>query len=339
MSDILRKLCSVGGVSGREEKVRDLIISEIEGYADYKIDALGNLLVHKKGKKPAKNKVMFDAHMDEVGMIVTYLSDDGTLKFSAVGGVDARVYLGRSVKVGDGGVSGVIGLKPIHMLSKEEELDMPKADEMYIDIGASSKEEAQKLVSPGDTVIFDSGLNEFGDGFLQGRALDDRVGCAVMISMIKNELEYDADFSFSVQEEIGTRGAAAAAFNLRPDYAVVLETTTAADIPGVENEKRVCALGEGAVVGFMDKGTIYDRDLYELAFRIAEENNIKIQTKTVVAGGNDAKAIHVSAGGVKTIAVSLPCRYLHSPSCVIKKSDADHVLRLACALLGELADA
>ena len=281
MFDILRKLCSVGGVSGREEKVRDLIISEIEGYADYKIDALGNLLVHKKGKKPAKNKVMFDAHMDEVGMIVTYLSDDGTLKFSAVGGVDARVYLGRSVKVGDGGVSGVIGLKPIHMLSKEEELDMPKADEMYIDIGASSKEEAQKLVSPGDTVIFDSGLNEFGDGFLQGRALDDRVGCAVMISMIKNELEYDADFSFSVQEEIGTRGAAAAAFNLRPDYAVVLETTTAADIPGVENEKRVCALGEGAVVGFMDKGTIYDRDLYELAFRIAEENNIKRQQQSL----------------------------------------------------------
>ena len=187
--------------------------------------------------------------------------------------------------------------------------------------------------------MFDSGIRKFGDGFVQGRALDDRMGCAVMIEMIKGELEYDADFSFSVQEEIGTRGAKASAFSIRPDYAIVLETTTAADIPGVDGEKRVCALGEGAVVGFMDRGTIYDHDLYELAFKKAEENGIKIQTKTMVAGGNDAKAIHVSAGGVKTLAVSLPCRYLHSPSCVIKMSDGDDVLRLAKVMLGELANA
>ena len=265
MYGLLEKLCSIGGVSGREDKVREFIISEIDGFADWRVDPLGNLIVHKKGKSPAKNKVMFDAHMDEVGMIVTYITDEGMLKFSAVGGVDPRVYLGRSVKVGDKEISGVVGLKPIHMLSKEEELDMPKADEMYIDIGAESADEAREYVSLGDTVVFDSGIRKFGDGFVQGRALDDRMGCAVMIEMIKSELEYDADFSFSVQEEIGTRGAKASAFSIRPDYAIVLETTTAADIPGVDGEKRVCALGEGAVVGFMDRGTIYDHDLYELS--------------------------------------------------------------------------
>lgn len=202
MYELLEKLCSIGGVSGREDKVREFIISEIDGFADWRVDPLGNLIVHKKGKSPAKNKVMFDAHMDEVGMIVTYITDEGMLKFSAVGGVDPRVYLGRSVNVGDKEISGVVGLKPIHMLSKEEELDMPKADEIYIDIGAESADEAREYVSLGDTVVFDSGIRKFGDGFVQGRALDDRMGCAVMIEMIKSELEYDADFSFSVQEEI-----------------------------------------------------------------------------------------------------------------------------------------
>ena len=153
MYELLEKLCSIGGVSGREDKVREFTISEIDGFADWRVDPLGNLIVHKKGKSPAKNKVMFDAHMDEVGMIVTYITDEGMLKFSAVGGVDPRVYLGRSVKVGDKEISGVVGLKPIHMLSKEEELDMPKADEMYIDIGAELADEAREYVSLGDTCL------------------------------------------------------------------------------------------------------------------------------------------------------------------------------------------
>ena len=338
MLELISKLCSVPGISGREDAVRELIISEIKDFADYETDALGNLIVHKKGMNSAKNKVMVAAHMDEVGMIVTYISDDGTLRFSAVGGVDTRVYLGRAVLVGDNGIHGVVGVKPIHMLDKSEELDMPKPDELYIDIGASSKEEAMRQVHPGDSVCFDSDIVPFGDGFLKGRALDDRAGCAVAVSLIKSELSYDTDFVFTVQEEIGTRGAASAAFGLAPDYAIVLETTTAADIHGVEGEKRVCALGDGAVVGFMDKGTVYDRELYQLAFKLGEEHGVKVQTKTMVAGGNDARAIHKSGSGVRTIAVSLPCRYLHSPSCVIKLSDAEHVRNLTELLCGELAD-
>lgn len=339
MLETVKKLCSVGGISGREDKVRELIISEIKDYAEYEVDPLGNLLVHKKGRNPAKNRVMLDAHMDEVGLIVTYITNDGMLKFSKVGGVDTRVILGRAVRVGDKQLPGVIGVKPIHVLAEDAKCNMPRDDELYIDIGAKSGDEAKELVSPGDMVIFDSSVTEFGDGFLQGRALDDRMGCAVLIKLIKSELEYDADFSFSVQEEIGTRGAGVSAFALRPDYAIVVETTTAADIYGVEGEKRVCSLGEGAVVGFMDRGTIYDRSLYELAYELAGKNGIKIQTKTMVAGGNDARTIHASASGVKTIAVSLPCRYLHSPSCVIKLSDGDEVYRLANELLKELANA
>ena len=171
------------------------------------------------------------------------------------------------------------------------------------------------------------------------RHVEDMLAEGMDIVDIGGESTRPGHQQISVQEEIGTRGAKASAFSIRPDYAIVLETTTAADIPGVDGEKRVCALGEGAVVGFMDRGTIYDHDLYELAFKKAKENGIKIQTKTMVAGGNDAKAIHVSAGGVKTLAVSLPCRYLHSPSCVIKMSDGDDVLRLAKVMLGELANA
>lgn len=339
MFDLIEKLCSVTGISGREEDVRNFIINEIKEYADYSVDALGNLLVLKKGHLRSRKKVMFAAHMDEVGMIVTYITDDGFLKFSTVGGVDTRVFLGRSVLVGDDKISGVVGLKPIHMLSKAEQLNMPTKDELYIDIGASSKEEAMSKVHLGDSVCFNSDIVCFGDGFLKGRALDDRVGCAIMIDMIKSELLYDTYFAFTVQEEVGTRGAAAAAFSIAPDYAVVLETTTAADIPGVDGQKKVCKLGDGAVVGFMDNGTIYDRELYNLAFKLGERYGIKVQTKTMVAGGNDARAIHKSGNGVKTIAMSLPCRYLHSPSCVIKLSDAEYVNNLARAMGEELCHA
>ena len=339
MFNLIENLCSIRGISGREKDVRNYIIEEIKDYAAYKIDPLGNLLVFKQGQRRSKNKVMFAAHMDEVGMIVTYITDEGFLKFSTVGGVDTRVFLGRSVVIGDNKVNGVVGLKPIHMLTKADQLNMPEKDELYIDIGAKDKNEAMSMVHLGDAVNFNSDIVYFGDGYLKGRALDDRVGCAIMINMIKSDLLYDTYFAFTVQEEVGTRGAAAATFTLSPDYAIVIETTTAADIPGVEGQKRVCSLGEGAVVGFMDNGTIYDRDLYNLAFSLGERYGIKVQTKTMVAGGNDARAIHKSGKGVKTIAMSLPCRYLHSPSCVIKLSDAEYVKQLARVMGEELCHA
>lgn len=337
MLEMIKELCALPGISGRENAVRDYIIKKIEGYAEYSIDPLGNLLVFKKGKKPANKKVMLDAHMDEVGLIVTAITSEGYLHFTKVGGIDTRVILGRTVKVGDKAVNGVIGIKPVHLVDKSAEADVPKADELYIDIGASSREEAAEYVSLGDSAWFAGGFVEFGEGFVKSKALDDRVGCAILIEMIRNELEYDAWFSFSVQEEIGTRGAQTAAFNIAPDYAVVVETTTAADISGVKDEKRVCICGKGGTVSFMDRSTLYNKELFDRAFEIAKEKGIAIQPKTMVAGGNDAGAIHKSRGGIKVLTVSVPCRYLHSPGGVIKYSDAEESLKLVKALAEEFA--
>lgn len=336
MLEMIKELCALSGVSGRENAVRDYIIEKIKDYAEYSVDPLGNLIVFKKGRKEAKNKVMLDAHVDEVGLIVTAITSEGFLRFAKVGGIDTRVIIGRPVKVGDNAVSGVIGIKPVHLVEKSVEADIPKNDSLYIDIGAKNKEEAEKLVRIGDTVCFDSDFVEYGDGFIKAKALDDRVGCAILIEMIRSELEYDLWFSFSVQEEIGTRGAQTAAYTVAPDYAIVVETTTAADISGVKDEKRVCICGKGGAVSFMDRSTVYGRELFDKAFEVAEKNGIVCQPKTYVSGGNDAGAIHKSRGGVKVLTVSVPCRYLHSPSCVIKYSDVEESLKLICAVAEEM---
>lgn len=333
MLEIIKELSLLDGTSGREEKIREYLISKLPESAEYSVDAMGNLIVFVKGNKPAKNKVMLAAHMDEVGMIVTYITDDGLIKFSNVGGIETAALLGKRVKVGDSGLPGVIGVVPIHLRRGDDELKMPKNSELYIDVGADKKEDLDGLVSLGDKVVFDSGCVEFGS-LLKGKALDDRAGCALMLDMIISGVEYDTWFAFTVQEEVGCRGAAAAAFNIEPDYAVVIETTTAADISGVSGEKQVCKLGSGAVIPFMDGASVYNLDLYKLAGRLAEEKGFKMQTKTVVAGGNDARTISNSRGGVKTLTVSFATRYLHSPSCVIAKSDIDQ-MRLAVKNIAE----
>lgn len=333
MLNTLKTLCLLNGISGNEDEVRDYIISQIKDKCEYRIDNLGNILVFKKGKKAPKRKILVSAHMDEVGMIVTYIRDDGLLKVSTVGGIDPRVIFGRQVLVGKANLIGVIGSKAIHNLTKEERGKSVDADKLYIDIGAENKEQAEKCVSLGDSVYFKSDFLEFGDGFIKAKAIDDRAGCAIMIDLINSELEYDTYFSFVVQEEIGLRGAKVAAFTVNPDIAIVLEATTAADIPSASAEKQVCHLGKGAVVSFMDRSTIYNKELYNLAFETAKEKDIPCQTKTMVAGGNDSGAIHLSRGGVKTIAISVPCRYLHSPSCVIKYDDFKSVKNLTKELL------
>ncbi len=336
MLDELREICTIDGTSGDEGRVRDYILSRITA-DEVTVDNLGNLIVFKKGRKSPKNKIMLAAHMDEVGFMVTDITDDGFLRFGAVGGIDPRVVLGRAVRFANGTL-GVVGTKAVHQQTSDERKKAPDFDDMLIDIGASDKEDALKHVNRGDTCCFDTDFFAFGDGFIKGKAIDDRAGCLIMIDMINSELEYDMWFAFTVQEEVGTRGAKAASFAIEPDIALVLETTTACDIAGVSGDKRVCALGEGCVVSYMDRSTIYDRGLYWLAFDTAKELSIPVQTKTVVAGGNDSGAIHVSRGGVRTCALSVPCRYLHSPSCVIKESDYAAVKALAEAVVLRCAE-
>ncbi len=337
--EFAKDLSLLDGISSREDAVRNYIIEKIKNIdmCSYIVDNLGNLIVEKKGKKTPKNKIMIDAHMDEVGLIVSYITSDGFLKFHNVGGINEKVLLGRAVKVN--GLTGVIGIKPVHLVSKDKLKDIPDMDDLCIDIGATSKEEAEKYVSLGDSVQFDSDWIEFGENgeLVKAKALDDRLGCAVMLDMLINKSEVDLIFSFSVQEEVGCRGAITATNRVQPDYAIALECTTASDISGVSGEKRVCSLSDGAVVSFMDGGTVYPKDLYRKSMDIAKENGIKVQTKTMVAGGNNAGQIHKSACGVKCVAVSVPCRYLHSPSCVIKKSDVEDVKNLVLKLVSDLA--
>ena len=209
---------------------------------------------------------------------------------------------------------------------------------MLIDIGATSKDEAEQYVSLGDFAYFDSDYVELGNGYIKAKALDDRIGCMLMIELIKSELEYDTVFCFNVQEEVGLRGSKCTSYAVDADIAIVLESTTAGDLDGVSGADRVCVLGDGPVISFMDNRTIYDRELFELGFAVAKENNIPAQTKTAVAGGNDAGAIQTSGDGARVMAISLPTRYIHSGASVVKASDIDDTRRLLKALLPKLTD-
>ncbi|MBQ7739941.1 MAG: M42 family peptidase, partial [Eubacterium sp.] len=316
----------------------EYIINQIKDYCSYDVDALGSIIAFKKGKKTPSEKISINAHMDEVGFIITGVTEDGYLRFSPVGGIDARVCLDRVVSIGDKNIKGVIGDKAYHLLEKDEKNKAPSFDKLLIDIGASSKDDALNSVALGDFAYFESEYYEFGNGFIKSKALDDRIGCMLMIELIRSDLEYDTYFCFNVQEEVGLRGSKCTSFTVQSDIAIILESTTAADLDGVSGSERVCVLGNGPVVSFMDRSTVYDKELYRLAFEIAKNNGIPIQTKTAVAGGNDAGAISVSGKGSRVMAISLPSRYIHSASSVVKKSDIENTRKLLKEILKEIYD-
>lgn len=326
----------LNGTSGDEKNVRDFIISRLPEDCDYTVDSLGNLIVNKKGETEPKNKVALFAHMDEVGFIVTYITDDGFVNVASVGGIDNSALFGKKLTIN--GQVGVAGAKAIHQCSSDEAKKIPEITDVSVDFGFESRGEAEKYISLGDFGYFKSDFVEFGNDMIKSKALDDRLGCAVMLELLQEKSKINYTCVFTVQEEIGTRGATVSAYTVNPDYAIVIETTTASDIPDTPENKKVCKVGKGAVVSFMDRGTIYNKDLYKKAREIADKNGIANQTKTVVAGGNDASAIHKSAGGIKTIAVSLPCRYIHSSASVGSKADMESVKSLVNALLEEFAN-
>ena len=339
MLDMLKTLCALPGVSGNEDAVRDYIRREAAPYADeLRIDAMGNLIVFKKGLARPKGIVLLAAHMDEVGVIVTEITEKGFLRFAFVGGIDRRVVLGKRVFIGKNAVPGVIGLKPIHLTEDGEEEKVPPLKALYIDIGAQSREEAESLVSLGDFGSFDPTIVEFGDGWLKAKAIDDRVGCAAMLTLLKQELPVDTWFAFTVQEELGTRGAFGAAFSVKPDYALVLEGTTAADLPSQKGGAKVCIPGKGPVLPFMDGGAVYDRGLFERLKALAEANGIPWQTKTYISGGTDASALQKTAGGARVAAISAAVRYIHSPSSVACVRDLPHIPALARLFLDSLRE-
>ncbi len=338
MRATLDKLCTMTGVSGDEERVRQYIADTVRPYVDeMRTDALGNLIVTKRGVKSSGKTLLLCAHMDEVGVIVTGITDDGYLKFDFVGGVDRRVAIGKTVLLGDEETVGLIGLKAYHLVSREEEKSIPKTSDLYLDIGAESREAAEKIAPLGTYGTFSTLPEDFGDGLYKARAIDDRVGCAIMMQLIQEELPMDVTFAFTAQEEVGTRGAFGMAFSVQPDIALVLETTTAADLPSVAEKQRVCRLGGGAVISYMDGATIYDRGLFEVLRTLAEENEIVWQTKEYLSGGNDARTIQRSRAGTRVCAISAPIRYLHAPASVGSFQDFQGCLSLARHFIAHVA--
>ncbi len=331
MIELLKQLCILDGTSGDEGAVRQFVISQIKDYCEYKIDNLGNIIAFKKGKNTPQKKVLIDAHLDEVGLIITHIEDNGFLRFSTVGGIDTAALMFRKVLI-NGNTLGVIGSKPVHLCDGDERKKLPSADSLYIDLGVSSKEEAEKLLSVGDCAVMCSDFTVIGDKILS-KALDDRVGCLVLIDLLKQDAEYDFYASFSVQEEVGLRGAKVAAFTVEPDAAIVIDGTTAADVAGVVSAKQVCRQGEGAVVSFMDGATSYDREYYNAAL----SSGIKAQSKCAVAGGNNAGAIHLSRGGVRAVALSVPCRYIHTAGSTCDMSDVVAVRDLTKYMINKIA--
>lgn len=334
MLKYLEALCGLDGVSGWEDAVRDFVRAKASPWAEeiYE-DSIGNLFVLKKGAERRNCKLMVCAHMDEVGLLIQKITDEGYLKFEFVGGVDRRVVIGKRVRIGASQLPGIIGVKAVHLSTKEERKKVPKLDELYIDIGATTKAQAEKLVRLGDFAAFDSSYTLFGDGLVKSKALDDRLGCAVMLELLEEPLAYDTWFVFTVQEEVGLRGATCAAYSLAPDVALVIEGTTAADLPDTEGAKQVCSVRSGAVIGCMDRSTIYDPAYFRLLCEQADKLGIPWQIKQLVAGGTDAGAIHKSRGGVRTACIAAPVRYIHSPSCVTSCAAMDAVYSLARAFV------
>ncbi|NLD58641.1 MAG: M42 family metallopeptidase [Clostridiales bacterium] len=334
---VLKELCLLRGVSGDEDRVRDFVRAHAEKYADsVAIDRMGNLLAFKKGTDSHKH-VMLAAHMDEVGFIVVGINDNGLLSYEPVGAIDPRVVVSKPVRVGDSEVPGVIGAKAIHLQTKAEFEKMLRHDDLYIDIGAPSKAEAEKLVQPGDYVTFQSDWREFGDGLVKSKALDDRVGVMALMSVLENEYPCDITCAFTVQEEVGLRGAICAGYNVEADEAIALEGTTANDLGDVPDPLKVCRVGRGVAISFMDRTSIANRPLFQRLRDTAIAAGIPWQLKQFIAGGNDAGAIQLSRGGVPTAVLSVPCRNIHSASSVASFSDieaqfslVDRYLRREC---------
>lgn len=325
--ELIRELCLLFGPSGCEDEVADFIKGQISDVCDsLSIDRLGNLIARIGNGDVGRKKLMISAHMDEVGFMITAIDEDGYIRFDTVGGIDESVIAGKHVTLGDEvtRIKGVIASKAIHHKKRSERLDVTPITSMYIDVGLSSRDDVLKHLDIGSYATFDSEFVRFGkDGNkIKCKAIDDRLGCALMIEVmrgiydIREKLPMDIYFCFTTREEIGISGAQVAAQTISPDFAIVLETTAVADIADVPEASRVAIQGEGGTVSLLDRGTIYDREFVDTAMRIAEENGIKAQIKKYHSGGNDAKHIHTTGVGVRTLALSAPTRYLHSPACV-----------------------
>jgi putative aminopeptidase FrvX len=345
---ILKQLSEAFGVSGNEDEVRQIVLNAVREHVDeIRVDAMGNVLALKKGKGRLRSprdgdrrmRVLLAAHMDEVGLMVVDHEKSGHLRVRPVGGVDARLLPGSLLKIGPERKPGVIGIKPIHLLEEGEEEKVTKMEELAVDIGAKTKEEAQKLAPLGTYVTFATEFRELGPTVM-GKAFDDRVGCTVLIELLRGEpFRFDLHAAFTVQEEVGLRGAAVAAYAIDPDCAVALEGTVADDLPKDKDVSPTTELGKGPAVTIMDRSFIADRGLVRLITSTAEELGIPYQIKQPGIGGTDSGAIYQSRAGVPSVTVAVPCRYIHSPAAILDLEDLRNTVRLVRESLSRLKTA
>lgn len=340
LRDLLEKLSNAIGPSGREKEVRNLIKAEVAGLVDrVEVDSLGNLITFKAGAGPdPRLRVMLAAHMDEVGLMITEVGKSGALSFRAVGGIDARLLPAKRVVIGDERVPGVIAA-PVPHLQQGPADKVAEIDDLAIDIGAEDNKAAGARVKVGDYAAFATRFAVLSDDpawpTARGKAFDDRAGCAALIALLTQRYPVDLYGVFTVQEEVGLRGARVAAYGLAPDAAISLEGTICDDLPQPPDEDNtpVTRLGGGPAITLMDRSMVSHPGLLRLLQDAAQGEGIAVQYKAPGLGGTDSGAIHLTRAGVPAITVAVPCRYIHSPAAIINLDDLANTVELVAAAL------
>ena len=328
MKELIKKLTETYGPSGHEERIREVIRGEIEGLADeVRVDALGNLIALKRGKGQGI-KVMLSAHMDEIGIIVTHVDEKGFLRFAPVGGVRPLTLLGGRAVFADGTV-GTFGMEK---REPEEAKKIPTFDKLYLDVGAKDKESVP--VKVGDVACFQRPFVAQGDRLI-AKAFDDRIGCAVLIQVMRDlkETPHDVYFVFSVQEEVGLRGATTSTYGIQPDLGISVDVTRTGDTP--EAHPMAVSLGAGPAIKVKDGRMLAHPAVKDLLVRTAEELGIPYQLEVLERGTTDAAAIQISREGVPAGCLSIPCRYVHTPSEMVDYNDVANAVKLLVAVLSK----
>ncbi len=333
---LLERLTNACAVSGDENEVRQIVLEHIRPVVDEaRVDALGNVLATKRGQGENRLRLLLAAHMDEVGFIITHNDDGNFFRFETVGGIDARYLAGKPVWVGKEHIPGVIGAKPVHLTTSDERRQPISVEALRIDVGPGNGSK----VKPGDRAAFATSFTRIGRS-LRAKALDDRLGVATLIELVKHaSANIDMLAAFTVQEEVGLRGAGVAAYALDPDLAFILDSTPAHDLPawdGSENTRYNTRLGAGPAIYVADRGTLYDSRLVSHLVETAEAAGIPYQIRQPGGGGTDAGAVHKQRAGIPSVSISVPGRYPHTPACMARLSDWENTLALVHAALVRL---
>lgn len=335
---LLKELTCLHGGSGDEGPVREKLAGLVRPYVDELWeDAAGNLICLKKGTGTGP-RVMLAAHMDEVSLMMTGVAELGLIRFRTVGGIDPRILIGKRVLVGPDRVPGVIGVKPIHLQTAGDRKTALKIKDLRIDIGAQDKAQAEGWVKPGDRAVFDYEPVEFGEGKLMAKALDDRAGCAILAFLLTQRQAYDLYGCFTVQEEVGLRGAKTASYAVNPEYALILEGTTCYDVPDTKEHLMSTWQGRGPALTVMDRAVISNRPFVDFITEVADREGVPYQFKQTLSGGTDAGRIQANGEGVRVATMAVPCRYIHTPVSVMDRRDFDAMLKLSAAVLAALPE-